>query len=392
MSESRIVAYVRSPDLLAGLKAVAATYRARLVHSGEAISREAALHDPTLIALEPASADKALHDFNIAKEACPNAEIIVFIDARAAPEEVRRLFRAGARDVLSLPAAHDQLMSAMGDAIGPGPNGEVRGFVLGIVKAAGGVGATTLAVNIAGHFANPPRGKRGDRMDPLSVALIDLDLQFGDAALAMDISPRKDVTEILRNPKRLDTHFLDSILERHRSGVHLLAAPQTMVPMDALDAETALSIVDVAARSHDLVIVELPTAWSDWTGALLRRADQLLLVSSAAVRGVSGARRILDAAAEMNVEPARWSLAFNRLNSILDGNDIIDQARRALGPTAIGSLMEDPAVRVAGDRGRMIWETAPTTRFAKDIRPLCLEIMQMLEGKQFPRVQRSVTR
>lgn len=392
MSESRIVAYVRSPDLLAGIKAVAATYRARLVNAGETISRDAALHDPTLIALEPATPGKALHDFQIAKEACPNAEIIIFIDVAAAPEEVRRLFRAGARDVLSNSTPHDQLLSAMGEAIGTGPSAEVRGFVLGIVKAAGGVGATTLAVNIAGHFANPPRGKRGDRMDPLSVALLDFDLQFGDSALAMDISPRKDITEILRNPKRLDTHFLDSILERHRSGVRLLAAPQTMVPMDALDAEAALSVVDVAARSHDLVIVELPTAWCDWTGALLRRADQLLLVSSAAVRGVAGARRILDAAAEMNVEPTRWSLAFNRLNSILDGNDIIDQARRALGPTAIGSLMEDPAVRVAGDRGRMIWETAPTTRFAKDLRPLCMEIMQMLEGKQFPRAQRSVTR
>src|SRR5262249_5635188 len=106
-----------------------------------------------------------------------------------------------------------------------------------------------------------------------------------------------------------------------------------------------------------------------------------------AVRGVAGARRILDAAAEMNVDPGRWSLVFNRLNSILDGNDIIDQARRALGPNAIGSLMEEPAARVAGDRGRMIWETAPTTRFAKDLRPVCTEIMQMLEGKHYPKAR-----
>lgn len=392
MSESRIIAYVSTPDLLAGVKTVAATYRARFVHSSEAISRDAALHDPTLILIEPASAEAAARDFSIAKEACPNAEVIVFVGPGTAPDAVRRLFRAGARDVLSLPVAHDQLLSTMGEALGPGVQGDANGFVLGIVKAAGGVGATTLAVNIAGHFANPPRSKRGDRLDAMSVALLDFDLQFGDAALAMDISPRKDITEILRNPKRLDTHFLDGVLERHRSGVRLLAAPPHMAPLDAIEAEAALSIVDVAARSHDLVIFELPAAWMDWSGALLRRADHLLLVSSAAVRGVAGARRILDAANEMNVEPTRWSLAFNRLNSILDGNDIIDQARRALGPTAIGSLMEDPAVRVAGDRGRMIWETAPTTRFAKDLRPLCTEIMQLMEGKQFPRTQRPMLR
>jgi pilus assembly protein CpaE len=224
------------------------------------------------------------------------------------------------------------------------------------------------------------------------VAVLDLDLQLGDAALAMDIQPRKDLTEILRTPKRLDSHFLDALMERHRSGVHILCAPSKVVPLDALEANLALSMVDVAASTYDLVVLELPTAWTDWTGTLLRRADHLMMVSTAAVRGVAGARRVLDAATEMNVEPGRWSIAFNRLNSVLDGNDIVDQARRALGATVIGSMCEDPAVRVASDRGRMIWETAPNTRFAKELRPLCSEITQLIEGKQYPRAQRQIVR
>jgi pilus assembly protein CpaE len=342
--------------------------------------------------LQASSANAALREFLSAKEICPNAETIVFVGPDASPEEVRKLFRAGARDVLSMPVANEQLMSSLGEAIGPGVSGEARGFVLGVVKAAGGVGATTLAVNIAGHFASPPRTKRGDRLDPTSVAILDFDLQFGGAALALDIAARKDITEVLRNPKRLDTHFLDGVMERHRTGVRVLASPTTIVPVDAMNSDVALAIADTAARSHDLVIIEFPAAWADWTGALLRRCDHLLLTSTAAVRGVAGARRILDAAGEMNVEASRWSLVFNRLNSILDGNDIVEQARRALGPAVLGSLMEDPAVRVAGDRGRMIWETAPTTRFAKDLRPICAEIMQMVESKQYPRAQRTAVR
>jgi pilus assembly protein CpaE len=214
------------------------------------------------------------------------------------------------------------------------------------------------------------------------VALLDFDLQFGDVALALDIAPRKTITEILRSPKRLDAHFLDGVLERHRSGVRILAAPPAVAPLDALDSDLASAIVNVAASSHDLVIVELPMAWSDWTGAIMRRADHLLLVSSAAVRGVAGARRVLDAASELNVSTSRWSLVFNRLQSALDSNDIIDQARRALGQPVIGALGEDPAVPAAADRGRMIWEASLNTRFAKDMRPLCAEVMQILEQKQ----------
>ncbi|MGH6950667.1 MAG: AAA family ATPase, partial [Vitreimonas sp.] len=330
MSEVRIAARVRDADLLAGVKSAAATYRARLVHWTDAMSGSGSLRDADVVVLETPLAGSAMQEFQAAKGACPKAEIIIFAPPAATPEEVRRLFRAGARDVLGMPIGHDQLISALREAIGPGVMGESKGCVLAVAKAAGGVGATTIAVNIAGHFANPPRGKRGEAVAPLKVAVLDFDVQYGACALALDLVPRKDLTEILRTPKRLDAHFLDGVLERHRSGVRLLAAPQAVTPLEAIDGEVATSIVNIAASAYDLVIVELPHAMTDWSGALLRCADRVLLASTAAVRGVAGARRLLDAAAELDVDVSRWSLAFNRLNSVLDGADIIDQARRAL--------------------------------------------------------------
>jgi len=392
MSEPRIVARVRDARLLAGVKAAAATYRARLTHWNDAPVSASELVNANLVLLEAANTGVALGDLRIAKEACPKAEIVVLAAATATPEDVRRLFRAGVRDVLAAPVGEDQLTSAVGEAIGPTQNGRGNGLVIAVVKAAGGVGATTVAVNLAGHFANPPRSKRDDRLGAKRVALLDFDLQFGDVALALDLAPRKTIAEILRAPKRLDAHFLDGVLECHRSGVRVLAAPPAIAPLDALDGDLASTIVDVAASSHDFVIVELPMAWSDWTGALMRRADHLLLVSSAAVRGVAGARRVLDAASELNVSSSRWSLVFNRLHSVLDSNDIVDQARRALGRPVLGSLGEDAAVAAAGDRGRVIWEASPNTRFAKDMRPLCAEVMQMLEQKQHPNTQTALQR
>lgn len=388
MREFRIAARVRDAALLAGVKSAAATYRARLIHWTDALGADASVQDADLVVLEAAHSQSAIDEFNTVKGACPRAEFIIFAPPAATPEDVRRLFRAGARDVLGLPIAQDQLMSALGDALGPGPMGDSNGFVLAVAKAAGGVGATTLAVNLAGHFADPPRGKRGDRHAPLRVALLDFDVQFGAAALALDISPRKDITEILRAPKRLDAHFLDGVLERHRSGVRLLAAPQTAAPIDAIDSSVATSIINVAASAHDLVIVELPMTMTDWSGAVLRRADHVLLVSSVAVRSIAGARRVLDAAKDFNVDPSHWSLVFNRLNSVLDGNDVIDQAKRTLGAPVIGALGEDAAARCAGDRGRMIWETAPNSRFAKEMRSFCVEFIRMFEARIKSHVQR----
>lgn len=392
MSEPRIIARVHDAEILAGVKAAAATYHARLTHWTEGLISAAELADANLVVLEAANSNATMHDFQIAKDSCPKAAIVVLATSQTTAEDVRRLFRAGAKDVLASPLVQDQLMSALGEAIGSGQPGDIKGLVIGVVKSAGGVGATTLAVNIAGHFANPPRSKRGDRQDPMKVALLDFDVQFGDAALAMDIVARKTLADILRAPKRLDSHFLDGVLERHRSGVRVLSAPPEMTPLEAIDGDIATAIVNIAASTHDVVILELPMAWTDWVGSLLRRADHLVLVSSAAVRGVAGARRVLDAAAELNVASSRWSLAFNRLNSVLDGNDIIDQARRSLGQPVIGALGEDPAVRAAGDRGRMIWETAPNARFAKDMRPLCAEVMQLLEQKQHPHTKSGMQR
>lgn len=382
MAEARIAARLEDANLLAGVKAAATAARARLVHWTGPIANDSNLKDSHVVVLETTAPELALQELQTARKACPNAQFIVMASANATPEDVRRLFRAGARDVLSPPVTHDQIMSALAEAIGPLDNGETRGSVLGIVKASGGVGATTLAVNIAGHFASPPQGKKEPGPSPLRVAILDFDIQFGDAALALDIAPRKDLTEILRTPKRFDAHFLDGVVERHRSGAHLLCAPQSIVPLDAIDAGVALSIVDVAVSRYDLVLLQLPTAWTDWTGALLRRAERLLLVSAPTVRGVAGARRILDAAAEMNVDPAAWSIAFNRLNGVLEGRDMIDQARRSLRAKVIASLSEDAAVRAASDRGRTIWESAPNTRFAKELRQLCGELAHALKTSE----------
>jgi MinD-like ATPase involved in chromosome partitioning or flagellar assembly len=94
----------------------------------------------------------------------------------------------------------------------------------------------------------------------------------------------------------------------------------------------------------------------------------------------------------MGVDAAGWSIVFNRLTSVLDGRDIIDQTRRSLGATVIGALSEDEAVRAAGDRGRLIWDAAPNARFAKELRQICSQTAQMIDNKRRSFAQRHPAR
>lgn len=385
-NERRIVARVQDADVVAGLKAGAAAYRARFIQLTGVSSLKQ--DDAELFVLEATSDIGAtLAELDAAKAAFPGVRLIVVARGDTRPEDVRRLFRAGATDVLSPPISQDQLLAAMSEALGAAANGGERGAVIAVVKAAGGVGATSIAANLGAYFASPV-GKRGEQNPPRRTALLDFDIQFGDAALALDLRPRGTITDILKNPKRLDTHFLEGLLEKHKTGLKLLPAPPAVIPLDALDSAVALSIIETAAQTHELVFLDMPYAFTDWTSTVLRRADHLLLVAGPTVRGAAGARRVLDAAASLDVDAARWSLVFNRAQGMLDTRDMIDHARSALKAQVLATISEDPAAREANDRGRTIWESANGSRFAKDLRGLAAAIERLSERTQPETIRR----
>lgn len=377
MNERRIVARVQDAEVVAGLKAGAAAYRARFIQLTGIPGHKS--DGAELFVLEAAADIGAtLAEMEAAKAAFPGVRLIIVARSETRPEDVRRLFRSGVADVLSPPVSQEQLLGAMSEALGAAANGGAQGAVVAFVKAAGGVGATSLAANIGGFFASPS-ARRGEQLKSRQTALLDFELQFGDAGLALDIRPRGTITEILRNPKRLDAHFLEGLLEKHRSGLKLLAAPSTMVPLDAMDAATALRIVETAAQQLELVLVDMPAAFTDWSSAILRRADHLIMVANPSVRGVAGARRVLDAAASLNVDIGRWSLVFNRAHGLLETRDVIDQARSALKVPVLAAVAEDAAAREANDRGRLIWDAAAGSRFAKDIRGMIAGLERVLD-------------
>lgn len=295
----------------------------------------------------------------------------------ATGEQVRFLFRAGAADVLTGPFTPETLRPSLTDALQSAPEvGAMNGGVISVVKGCGGAGATTVALNIAALLA---RGDERRARPSRSTGVLDLDIQAGDAALALDLQPRSTMVDLLRAQQRVDARFVEGVMCDHASGLKLLAAPPTVVPLDAVTGEFALDLVEHSASMFERTIIDLPSAWTDWTLPVLSRSDLIVLVTAPTVAGAMGARRVLDALAEAVVERPVM-LVLNKLVGLIDAFEKPARIGKSLEMGVDAALALDPAAVKASDRGELVVEAFPNSRLAKDLRPAAAKIDARLEA------------
>jgi pilus assembly protein CpaE len=165
-----------------------------------------------------------------------------------------RAIRAGANDVLFKPVDPNEareVFSRVMDTHKPQRlSHAATGKTIAFMHLSGGAGATTLAVNAACALARVADGKR--------TCLLDLDIQFGNAASLLDLPSASPVQEFIDDPNRLDESMLESMMLRHQTGLQVLTAPRTLLPLTAYGADGIRSLVDIARRNFSFVVVDLP--------------------------------------------------------------------------------------------------------------------------------------
>ncbi|HET9811002.1 MAG TPA: hypothetical protein VFP53_04820 [Sphingomicrobium sp.] len=282
---------------------------------------------------------------------------------------VRSLLRGGAADVLPLPLDLAELETALraiqeqqsAPSDGPGTTG--RGKVVTVVKTVGGVGATALITQLAARFAaNEAEFGR-------EACLLDLDLQFGDAAFQLGMSPSLSVADLLEAGSRIDGDLVRATAAKHESGLNMLAAPKELMPVEGLASDDLLRIVDYAAHEFGTAFVELPTNWTNWSLSLLARSDLILLVAELNVPSIHRARRVLDLIRNQGLGDLEIRLVINRFEKYrtIKPGDIREALRRDVDFT----VANDPAVmQVASERGVTIGEVKRKSAVGKDIETL----------------------
>jgi pilus assembly protein CpaE len=186
---------------------------------------------------------------------------------------VLRAIRAGAKEFLTLPVSNRELSTALRSAR---VRDEAQGsrphscLTIAVAGAAGGVGSTSLAVNLASILAAS--------LDH-SVVLVDLDVALGDADVYLDMNHEYTLADLTQNVARLDSELLRRSMARHKSGVYLLPRPVELSDAGLVTEESLRHVFQLLKTSYSHVVVDLSKAYSPLDMAALESCDVILLVT-----------------------------------------------------------------------------------------------------------------
>ncbi|QDP19469.1 AAA family ATPase [Sphingomonas xanthus] len=291
---------------------------------------------------------------------------------------VRALVRAGAHDVVPLPldiaeleTALDPIRKMVAQQASSPRSGHQK--LVAVIKGEGGVGATALLAQMASRFAE------SETEVGRECCLIDLDIQFGDAALQLGLQPSLTFADLIAAGKRLDADMLRSVSVRHDSGLRVISAPREIMPLESLASDQLLTILDLATAEFGTVFVDLPANWTNWSLSLLARADLVLLVTELRVPSLHRARRQLDLLASQDLGNLELRVILNRVEKGLFKTLGPADAERVLKRPVAYSIANDHAtMSQALDRGVPIAEIKRKCALGRDLDQLQLGVAAAL--------------
>jgi pilus assembly protein CpaE len=228
--------------------------------------------DVGLVALD-SNPDKALELVNSLTKSAPECAILV-LSSSTDGNLILRTMRAGAKEFLTQPLKPEDLAAALqrvsrqrfGSAGGTG-----RGCsVIAVAGATGGVGTTSLAVNLGCALA---------ANEANSVVLLDLDLCLGDADVFLDTIPEYTLSDVAQNIGRLDLTLLKRSLTKHDTGLYLLPRPVQLEDSRTITSDEMTRVIGLLKASFTHVIVDISKSFSLLDMHVLEQADEVLLVT-----------------------------------------------------------------------------------------------------------------
>ena len=233
----------------------------------------------------------------------PDIAVLV-VSENPSADFLLRAMRAGVREVLSSPISDDQFKAALSRLKKRGTPGGPDGNILTFIPCKGGAGATFLAANL-GYVLASVYGKK--------VALLDLNVQFGDAVLFVTQQrPPTDLGVLCREIERLDASLLAASMAHVLPNYDVLAAPEDPVSAADVTAERAATILNLARRQHDFVLVDLGRSLDAVTLQALDMADFIFPVVQLLVPFIRDAKRFLGVLGSLGYSPSKIKVLVNR--------------------------------------------------------------------------------
>ena len=295
-------------------------------------------------------------------EALPEAAILA-MGTDVSAETVIKVIRAGAFEFLPRPVERNDLTAALEKITrvrrGPAPNARKTGRVVSAFSTKGGLGVTTVAINLAVCLAEKA---------PDNTLLIELDTRQSDIATFLDLRPTYSVLDAFENIDRLDESFLRGLLTRHSSGLWVLPGPLRM-ERTQLNGEQVRAGLEIIRSHFDNVVLDLRHDTSPGTFAGLEASDAIMFLTSLEVSALRSGAAGLAGFRLLGLDPHKIKVVVMREDT---GEDVtLKHAREALGVPVYWRTPSDyQAVVSAINSGKPVVTASPRSKFARNLRQL----------------------
>ncbi len=281
---------------------------------------------------------------------------VIIMSVQGERDYLRRAMQAGAREFLIKPFSHDELVAAIrrvyqleqkkGTFLAkttppiletpPVARSTGPAEVILVFSGKGGVGKTLIATNLAVGLAEHTGGR---------VALIDLDLQFGDVGVMLNLDHSRSITELVDGSSGIDDESLGEVLANGPAGVKVLLAPISPELADLVTAEHVRSLIAELRKAFDYVVVDSSSHLTEFNLEVIELAQRVLVITALTIPAIKDAKLTLKVLESLSVEPEKTMLVVNRVDGYADFNqESIEQSLRT--PVAV-QIPHDP--RVIGD-------------------------------------------
>jgi pilus assembly protein CpaE len=292
---------------------------------------------------------------------------VVVVGPSKDPDLILAAMRAGAREFVVASDAAELVRAVVAQA--RPTDSAAGGSLITVFPTRGGVGATTLGVNLAAALA-----RRGGK-----ICLVDFDLYLGDVLSFLDLPGTYSITDVISNMGRLDADLLDTSVNRHSSGVRVLAQSGKVEEAESVAPADVVNMLDFLRRHYSHLVIDGIAGFDELSLAVLDASQQIVMVLTQDVPSVRSAKRCLDLFRRLGYDDRKIRLVLNRhqRSSKLTPQVISDAVGMPVAHTVsndFGSAIESI------NRGMVLQDLAPRSPLTRDIEALAPAIAGEAKG------------
>jgi len=323
---------------------------------------------PNVIVLESDARTNMLAGLDQLATVCDSGTRVVVIGRINDVALYRELVRRGVSDYVIAPVSAIDVVRSICNLFSA-PEAKAVGRIIAVVGAKGGVGASTIAHNVAWAIA------RDLAMDSV---VADLDLAFGTAGLDYNQDPPQGIADAVFSPDRVDTAFIDRLLSKCTDHLSLLAAPATLERVYDFGTEAFDAIFDTLRSSMPCIVLDVPHQWAGWTRRALVGADDILIVAAPDLANLRNTKNIFDLLKAARPNDRAPLYCLNQVGVPKRPEINANEFAKAIESHPIVSVPFDPQMfGAAANNGQMIAEISATHRTTE----MFLQIAQRLTGR-----------